>query len=85
MQVLSVTGKDTIPARVHSDAKTPTRMEIPRAWQPTKRFRCRTCGKPYAVVEWKQDPKCRQCGEALQDADTTCLSAYRKTKTETHK
>ena len=46
-------------------------MEIPRDWQLTRRFRCPTCGKRYAVVEWKHDPKCRQCGDSLRSEDAT--------------
>ena len=40
-------------------------LDIPRDWQLTRRFQCPTCGKRYAVVEWKREPKCRQCGDAL--------------------
>ena len=45
-------------------------LDIPRDWQLTRRFRCPTCGKRYAVVEWKRDPKCRQCGDALCAEDS---------------
>jgi len=40
-------------------------MQTPRDWQLTRRYRCPQCNKRYAVVEWKQDPKCRQCDTAL--------------------
>jgi hypothetical protein len=57
-------AKNPIAARVHTDAGISTGMEIPKEGQVPKRIRCRTCGKRYAVVEWKQDPKCRQWGDA---------------------
>jgi transcription elongation factor Elf1 len=45
-------------------------LDIPRDWQLTRRFKCPTCGKRYAVVEWKSEPKCRQCGDALYCEDS---------------
>lgn len=45
------------------------KLDIPRDWQLTRRFKCPTCGKRYAVVEWKRDPICRQCGDALRAED----------------
>jgi predicted RNA-binding Zn-ribbon protein involved in translation (DUF1610 family) len=44
-------------------------LDIPKDWQLTRRFRCPTCGKRYAVVEWKRAAKCRQCGDALYCED----------------
>jgi len=46
------------------------KLDIPRDWQLIRRFKCPTCGKRYAVVEWKRDPKCRQCGDALRAEDS---------------
>ena len=43
--------------------------EIPKDWQLTRRYRCATCDKRYYVAQWKQDPKCRQCGDALRAED----------------
>src|SRR5215472_12785202 len=45
-------------------------LDIPRDWRLTRRFRCPTCGKRYAVVEWKREAKCRQCGDALYCEDS---------------
>ena len=38
-------------------------------WKLTMRYRCPKCGKAYAVVEWKKNPKCRQCGRELHIDD----------------
>src|SRR5947208_225980 len=32
-------------------------LDIPRDWQLTRRFKCPTCGKRYAVVEWTSAPR----------------------------
>jgi len=44
-------------------------MEAEKDWKLTTRYTCPQCGKHYAVVEWKQNPKCRQCGVELRADD----------------
>jgi len=42
----------------------------------TSRYRGPKCGKRYAVAEWKQNPKCRQCGAELHaDNEQGALSS----------
>ena len=41
-------------------------MNRPKDWQLVARYQCPECGKRYAVAEWKQNPKCRQCGAELR-------------------
>lgn len=55
-------------------------LMIPRDWQLTKQVRCPRCGRLYAVVEWKPDPKCRQCGEVLRPEDPEDRSAQRNVR-----
>jgi DNA-directed RNA polymerase subunit RPC12/RpoP len=40
-------------------------MDAALDWSLTTRYSCPECGKRYAVVEWKKNPKCRQCGSQL--------------------
>jgi hypothetical protein len=44
-------------------------MDTAKDWELTMRYRCPKCGKSYAVVEWKKNPKCRQCGTELHIDD----------------
>jgi len=44
-------------------------MEAEKDWKLMTRYTCPQCGKHYAVVEWKQNPKCRQCGAELRADD----------------
>ena len=44
-------------------------MEVEKDWQLTMCYTCPQCGKHYAVAEWKQNPKCRQCGVQLRADD----------------
>ncbi|PYT79129.1 MAG: hypothetical protein DMG40_17505 [Acidobacteria bacterium] len=39
------------------------------------RYLCPNCGKRYAVAEWKQNPKCRQCGAELRDDNKQSASS----------
>ncbi|PYT69354.1 MAG: hypothetical protein DMG39_18845 [Acidobacteria bacterium] len=45
------------------------RTDAAKDWELTMRYRCPKCGKSYAVVEWKKNPKCRQCGADLRIDD----------------
>jgi len=45
-------------------------MDTARDWQLTRRYRCPSCGKRYVVADWKQNPKCRQCGAELRIDDS---------------
>ena len=53
---------------MHNPSEKP-KLDIPRDWQLTRRVKCPTCGKRYAVVEWQRYPICRQCGDALRPED----------------
>jgi DNA-directed RNA polymerase subunit RPC12/RpoP len=44
-------------------------LDAAKDWDLTMRYRCPQCGKRYAVVEWKKNPKCRQCGAELHIDD----------------
>jgi len=44
-------------------------MDNGKDWKLTKPYRCPQCGKRYAVVEWKKNPKCRQRGAELRADD----------------
>jgi DNA-directed RNA polymerase subunit RPC12/RpoP len=44
-------------------------MQPAQDWQLIRRYRCPGCGKRYVVADWKQDPKCRQCGAELRAED----------------
>jgi DNA-directed RNA polymerase subunit RPC12/RpoP len=50
-------------------------MNGAKDWELTMRYRCPECGKGYAVVEWKKNPKCRQCGTELRADDEPRKSA----------
>ena len=50
-------------------------MDGAKDWELTMPYRCPECGKRYAVVEWKKNPKCRQCGAALRVDDEPPTSA----------
>jgi len=41
-------------------------MDAAKHWQLTTAYTCPQCGKRYAVVEWKQHPRCRQCDLELR-------------------
>ena len=55
-------------------------MDTLRDWQLTRRYRCPSCGKRYIVAEWKQNPRCRQCGADLLADDGVSQTAQGKTK-----
>jgi PilZ domain-containing protein len=44
-------------------------LDAEKDWELTMRYRCPACGRGYAVVEWKKNPKCRQCGTVLRPDD----------------
>jgi len=44
-------------------------IDTAKDWELTMRYRCPKCGKGYAVVEWKKNPRCRQCGAELHIED----------------
>jgi len=60
-------------------------MHTPQDWQLTRRYRCPNCGKRYAVVEWKQNPKCRQCGAELRADELPSKPASKPETKSNHK
>jgi hypothetical protein len=44
-------------------------LDAEKDWDLTVRYTCPACRKSYAVVEWKKNPKCRQCGTVLRPDD----------------
>jgi len=44
-------------------------MDTTKDWRLIIRCWCPNCGKRYVVAEWKQNPKCRQCGAELRADD----------------
>jgi len=54
-------------------------MHTTQDWQLIKRYRCPSCGKRYAVADWKENPKCRQCGAELRADERQGKSAAAQT------